>query len=784
MRHFGKNRVTAQGRKKTSPFAYALYWVGAFASTLWLAWVLFGSDGSGGALGDTVAAAFLAFLGKTAYLFPFIFLYGLVAILLKVNKPHKGVLTLTAGILLTLGAVSSGIQLLSTKFGPWEGSWNVAGGWLGYFLEQLLSKILGPMGAALASAVILFAGVQLLFKISWQRLLKTVSATLAADYRDWLSARRELTSRLKNISEKEQAEGPAYDAKPIPEPPPAAMTKPEARQQPEYVPPKTQIVRPAMVQERAVSKTPGPAAVQEAAKDKDGKPVKVELHFKDFKLPTTDLLGPVTDQGFVGPSDEEMDTQKMKLEETLKSFGISAHVAGIYPGPVITRYEVTPAPGVKISSIVSLSNDLALAMKAMGIRVIAPIPGKSAIGFEIPNLKRAKVGLREVLESAEFNERKEPLLFAIGRHAEGSMAMADLEGMPHLLVAGSTGSGKSVFLQALILSLMYRRTPDELKFVFIDPKRLELSSYQDIPYLYDPKETPDRVSVITDAKDAAKTLIALTKVMMKRYKKFERARVKNINGYNKWAKENNEPQEYHIVVVIDELADLMVQAKNVVEENIQRLAQMARAVGIHLVLATQQPSVDVITGVIKANLPSRVALQVTSSTNSRVILGSGGAEALIGKGDLLYLTTASPKPLRIQGAYVSEAEINKVVEYLKTQGKPHYVPLEEEEEGAASGKGSSSEELLTALRLVLARRRVSQDLLKAHFGSSSRATNILSILEVGNFIQKPEGSNRWEIYFEKIEAHLRAHEGDAIQPVSPLTPVAAKAPHDEEETDL
>ncbi|MEI7528353.1 MAG: DNA translocase FtsK 4TM domain-containing protein [Elusimicrobiota bacterium] len=779
MRDLAKNRAAAQGKKKTSPFAYALYWVASFAFSLWLAWVLF-SSGPRGLLGDTVSAAFLSFLGKTAYFFPFIFLYGLVAILMKVNKPHKGVITLVAGTFLTLGSLSAGIQLLSSRFGPWEGSWQVAGGWLGYFLEQLLSKILGPIGAALFSAVLFFAGVQLLFKISWRRLLKVVSAAIASDYRDWTSARRELNSRLKNISEKQPAEGPVYDVKPIPEPPPVVRGKPDAGAQPEFVPPKTQIVRPAKAQESTARKAAGPAAAAGgAAADKETPHDPPELHFKDFKLPTPDLLDPVAEQGFVGPSDEEMAGAKKKLEETLKSFNISAYVADIYPGPVITRYEVTPAPGVKISSIVSLSNDLALAMKAAGIRVIAPIPGKSAIGFEIPNLKRAKVCLREVLESSEFNDRKEPLLFAIGRHAEGSMAMADLEGMPHLLVAGSTGSGKSVFLQSLIVSLMYRRTPDELKFVFIDPKRLELSSYQDIPYLYDPKETPDRVAVITDAKDAAKTLIALTKVMMKRYKKFERARVKNIAGYNKWAKANNEPQEYYIVVVIDELADLMVQAKNVVEENIQRLAQMARAVGIHLVLATQQPSVDVITGVIKANLPSRVALQVTSKVNSRVILDTGGAEALIGKGDLLYLTKDSPKPLRIQGAYVSEAEINKVVEYLKTQGKPHYTPLEEEEEGSVSGKGSSSEELLTALRLVLARRRVSQDLLKAHFGSSSRATNILSILEVNGFIQKPEGSNRWEIYFDKIESHLKAHEGDIIQPVAPTTPVAVQ-----EETDL
>jgi S-DNA-T family DNA segregation ATPase FtsK/SpoIIIE len=763
MRDLARNRAQAQGKKKPSALSYVLYWLGAFAFNIWLIWVLL-SSGSRGIVGDTVASALVSFLGNTAYLFPFIFLYGLVALLLNLNKPHKGMLTLTAGILMILGAMSSMLEILRDAHFK---DWLDAGGWLGTVLHQLLFKMFGEVGAALGAGLLFFAGLQVLFKISWRKVLKLVASTAADDYRNWVNAKRELNAKLKIISDKEKTEGAAYDAKPIPEaaPAPAPVEKEAA---PAFVPPKTQIVRPAMGKEAApeVHKPAAPGKGESAGeKDQPAKKYAGPV-FRDFKFPSTDLLAASAETGFGGPSDGEMAASKQKLEETLKSFEIAAYVADIYPGPVITRYEVTPAPGVKISSIVSLGNDVALAMKAVGIRVTGHIPGKSAIGFEIPNQKRAKVGLREVLESQAFTSRKEPLMFAIGRHSEGSMAMADLEDMPHLLVAGSTGSGKSVFLQSLILSIMYRRTPDEVKFVFIDPKRLELSTYQGVPYLYDPKVTADQVQVITDAKDAAKTLAALTRVMMKRYKKFEKARVKNIAGYNKWADANNEPREYYIIVVIDELADLMVQAKNVVEENIQRLAQMARAVGIHLVLATQQPSVDVITGVIKANLPARVALKVTSSTNSRVILGEGGAEALIGKGDLLYLTKESPKPLRIQGAYVSEAEISRVVEYLKTQGSPAYMPLvEDDEETAGTGKGSSSEELTAALRLVTERRRVSQDLLKAHFGSSSRATNILSILETSGYIHKPEGSNRWEIAFDRIERYLNSQSAAiAAQP--------------------
>jgi S-DNA-T family DNA segregation ATPase FtsK/SpoIIIE len=759
MPHFTKNRASAQGKKKTSTLSYILYWAGAFAFSIWLIWVLFSSS-SRGVVGETVAGALTAFLGQTAYLFPFIFLYGLIAILSNLNKPHKGALTLTAGTLMILGSMSALIGLLSSRFGPER----FDGGWLGYFLEQTLSQMFGGVGAGLFAAVLLFAGIQLLFKISWRKVIKAVSSAAVDDYRNWLSARRELNAKLKIISEKEQAEGPAYDAKPIPEPPPVirAVEKPAEKPAPA---PEPRVVR---AQEAPAQAAPKAAKPGEAAEKKpaDGKQKLADPYYKDFKLPGTDLLEPPSQQGDIGPGNDEITHARLQLETTFKSFNVDVRVSEVYPGPVITRYEVTPAPGVKISSIVSLSNDVALAMKSAGaIRVIAPIPGKSAIGFEIPNNKRAKVCLRELLDNSVFTGAKSPLTFALGRYAEGAVAVANLESMPHLLVAGATASGKSVFMQSLILSLIFRNKPDEVKFLFIDPKRLELTFYEDIPYLYDPKESPDRVSVITNPKDAAKSLVALTRVMEKRYQKFERARVKNIASYNKWALENNEPQEYYIIVVIDELADLMLQQKNVVEDAIQRLAQMARAVGIHLVLATQRPSVDVITGVIKANLPSRVALQVTSKTDSRVILDCPGAEALIGKGDLLYLAIDAQKPSRVQGAYVSEDEIRRVADFVKAQARPNYQPLSEDEETAGTGKGSSSEEMIAALKLVLERRRVSQDLLKAHFGSSARATNILSILEMNGFIHKPEGSNRWEIFFDKIEAHVNSQAAAAaLQP--------------------
>jgi len=711
----------------------------SFASALWFAWIIY-IPSPEGIIAEKLSGTFHSFLGHSAYLFPLLFLYGLIAIVSKLNKPHKGIFTLISGIAMIIGAVSCILDIAFFK-----------GGWLGGAINELFSKIFGNIGIILLSAVMFIAGLQILFKISWIKALKQWSAAIINDYKHWTAAKKELQNKLKIFSQQKEETYPAIN--PIPEEPitPPRETKIVRHRNPETITavPQTEEPISSSTVEPNMTEIDGYESHDQTNEDSEN-PVSP---FKDFKLPTTDLLEkPSANNLSAGPSDEELRDSKIKLEETFKSFNISAFVSEVLPGPVITRYEVTPSPGVKISSIVNLANDVALAMKAQGIRVIPQIPGKSAIGFEIPNNTRAKVVMRELLESSEFNERKEPLLFALGLHSEGSPAVANLENMPHLLVAGATNSGKSVFLHSVILSLIYRNTPEEVKFLFIDPKRLELTFYEDIPYLYDPNSTSDKVSVITKPKEAAQSLVGLIKVMERRYIKFEKARVKNIAKYNEWAKKNGEDPEFYIVVIIDELADLIIQTKNVVEDAIQRLSQMARAVGIHLILATQRPSVDILTGVIKANLPTRVALQVTSKTDSRVILDSPGAEALIGRGDLLYLAIDSSKPLRIQGAYVSEEEIIRVADFVKAQAMPYYsTPLEEEK----TFSGTGGKDVVSALQLVLERRRVSQDLLKANFGSSARATNILSILEMNGFIHKPEGSNRWEIHFDKMEDYLK-----------------------------
>jgi S-DNA-T family DNA segregation ATPase FtsK/SpoIIIE len=475
-----------------------------------------------------------------------------------------------------------------------------------------------------------------------------------------------------------------------------------------------------------------------------------------FNKPSLEFLT-VGDRNPVMAKEEDLLVSAQHLEKTLADFNVQGKVVEIHPGPIITRFDFAPAPGIKVQAVASLANDIALAMKAMSVRVVAPIPGKADVGIELPNPKRAIVRLREVLESTEFQMHPSKLALGLGKDAEGHPVVADLASMPHLLIAGSTGAGKSVCIHALIMSLIYRSTPDQVKMLLIDPKRLELPLYNGIPYLFDPNQNPENCRVITDPKEAAKALEGVIKVMDHRFKKFANAMARDISHYNeKMSAEGIAPEPY-IVVIIDELADLMAVAAKEVEVSIQRLAQMARAVGIHLVLATQRPSVDVITGVIKANLPARIAFRVASQTDSRVILDTMGAESLLGQGDMLFLPPGDPKPSRLQCGLVTTKEVQTIADFTRAQGAPSYERILSPTSSARGPEGEGGEELddlQQALMLVLERKRVSQDLLKAHFGSSARATDLLSQLEIKGFIEKPEGTNRWTIYFDRIDAYL------------------------------
>jgi len=396
--------------------------------------------------------------------------------------------------------------------------------------------------------------------------------------------------------------------------------------------------------------------------------------FLNYRLPAVELLDdpPKVDSRI--PREELLEISNT-LEKTLNDFGIQAKVIQVVQGPVVTRFELKPAPGVKVSRITSLEQDITMAMRATNpVRILAPIPGKAAVGIEVPNRRRAGVYLKELVSHDDFWCHKSPLAFALGKSIEGEPYFADLSRMPHLLLAGATGAGKSVCVNAIICSILYRMKPDQVKLLFVDPKRVELALYQDIPHLLAP--------VVSDPKRAAGALAWAVEQMEERYETLVEYGQRNIDGYNAIvADPSKSPRTQgrrllhmpHMVIVLDELADLMVVAKTDVEEHIQRLAQMARAVGIHLIVATQRPSVNVITGVIKANFPARIAFQVSSKADSRVILDMNGAETLLGRGDMLFHPGGAPKPMRIQGCFVSEAEVERLVTHIKTQGESDYV---------------------------------------------------------------------------------------------------------------
>ncbi len=385
---------------------------------------------------------------------------------------------------------------------------------------------------------------------------------------------------------------------------------------------------------------------------------------QEYEYPPIEILSKPTKKGMKGGAKALTDTAT-KLQKTLYSFGVSAKVENVSVGPTITRYELKPSEGVRVSKIANLADDIALNLAAETIRIEAPIPGKQAVGIEVPNLEKESVHFREILDSSEFIGNNSKLTVGLGKDVAGNIQLADIAKMPHVLIAGSTGSGKSVCINTIITSMIYNSKPNEVKFVMIDPKVVELSVYNGIPHLLIP--------VVTDPRKAAGALAWAVQEMDNRYNHFAEKGVRDLKGYNKAIeKEDGKGVLPQIVIIIDELADLMMVAKNDVEDAICRLAQKARAAGMHLVIATQRPSVDVITGLIKANVPSRIAFSVSSQIDSRTILDSVGAEKLLGKGDMLYYPAGAPKPARVQGAFVSDAEVEKIVDFIKSNGTATY----------------------------------------------------------------------------------------------------------------
>ncbi|MEW6068395.1 MAG: DNA translocase FtsK [Nitrospirota bacterium] len=453
----------------------------------------------------------------------------------------------------------------------------------------------------------------------------------------------------------------------------------------------------------------------------------------DYELPSLELLSfPMTP--IVRPAKEELLTDSALIEKKLKDFGVEGRITQVHPGPVVTMYEFEPAPGVKINRVVSLSDDLALALKAQSARV-SPIPGKAAIGIEIPNRQREIVYLREILSSESFKKSKSKLTIGLGKDIFGATVVADLSKMPHLLVAGATGSGKSVSINSMVMSLLYKATPAEVKMLMIDPKLLELSAYVEIPHLISP--------VITAPKEAAEALKKMVIEMERRYRVLAESAARNIENYN--ARVDGDILPY-IIIFIDELADLMFTAPSDVEDSIARLAQMGRASGIHLILATQRPSVDVITGIIKANFPARISFQVSSKIDSRTILDAQGAEQLLGKGDMLLMLPGL-KIIRVHGALITEDEIKAVTEFIKSQGTPDYTILENlqgpDEMGTDEKSGERDEMYLKVVEFGESVGEVSISSIQRRFKIGyNRAARIMELMEEDGLVGPPRGAGK------------------------------------------
>ena len=488
---------------------------------------------------------------------------------------------------------------------------------------------------------------------------------------------------------------------------------------------------------------------------------EIEEEYENYEFPDIDLLNSAKKSG-KDYSTKELKDIAIKLQKTLASFGVEAKVTNVTRGPTVTRYELQPSVGVKVSKILNLSDDIALNLAARSIRIEAPIPGKSAVGIEVPNKSTDTVSLREVIESDEFINAKSKASFALGKSIDGEPYVADISKMPHMLISGSTGSGKSVCINSIIMSILYKAKPNEVKLILIDPKVVELGVYNGIPHLLIP--------VVTDPKKAAGALNWAVQEMVTRYNKFAEKGVRDIKGYNEMLEREGETAKMpQIVIIVDELADLMMVAPNDVEDAICRLAQMARAAGMYLIIATQRPSVDVITGIIKANIPSRIAFTVSSQVDSRTILDMAGAEKLLGRGDMLFLPIGEAKPIRLQGAFVSDAEIESVVEAVKESTPAVYSETIMEKIAKADASATTSsdsdddcDELLTdAIKLAVDMGQISASMIQRKFKVGyARAGRIVDQMEERGIISGSKGSKPRDVLISKEEWEEMNEQGE------------------------
>lgn len=665
-----------------------------------------------GLLGKAARDLLLAVFGGAGVFFPLFLLVW--AYFVGIRREYwSGRMT---GLTLIYTAVIMVYSLRYKPLGltPWEaGKVEMGGGYLGGALTTAALNLVGRFGTDIIIAVLFIIGFFAFSTLKPGKAAKTL-----------VSWRQEMDKKKKERQVTLKLEVPT---EPVKQKPPLIVPEvnmPKEKNASEEV--------PAPNREVAAIVSPLPPEV----KPSRGKRWGLD---DDYIQPGLDLLEEAKEDKTYRRSNIKENIRI--LEETFASFGVVVKVNQVSCGPTVTRYELQPAPGVKVSKIVALTDDLQLSLAAKGIRIEAPIPGKSAVGIEVPNEKIAKVGLRELLSIPAFNDSHVKLPIALGLDVAGNPVIADLTDMPHLLIAGATGSGKSVCLNTIIISLLYRLGPQRLKLVMIDPKMVELTVYNGLPHLMTP--------VVTEARKAALVLRWMVSEMERRYKSFADAGVRDIYRYNETQKE----QLPYIVVIIDELADLMMVSPVEVEDAICRLAQMARAAGIHLLVATQRPSVDVVTGIIKANMPSRIAFAVSSQADSRTILDMGGAEKLLGRGDMLFFPVGAAKPHRVQGAYVSDLEIERVVSFINENNGVGVEDKEDEiriEEMESSFTDSDDELFWEAVKVFVDMDKASASLLqrKLRIGFT-RAARLVDMMEERGIVSPPDTNKKREVLIDR-----------------------------------
>ncbi len=694
-----------------------------------------------GTVGANLSYCFLVRLGVGAFALPLLGIWvswclfgGRAPFAYNRMQPLGIALLLFCSIALS-ALVQPGIQVFNQ-----EGLSGV-GGEIGLWLSQFLVNRFYRTGAFIVLVGTLLIGFLLATPFSLKAILEKLARHIFSVLAGFFNAVLQLLSHLKRTTPPERD---------------------KAQEQPVFVEPLHQVRKPAPVVE--LLPPPPPSQPKRKSRKEAAGADAVSSNSEQYILPSFKMLDSFELDDH-RPDWRKLEENARVLEEKLSDFGVQGKVVAISPGPVITMYEYAPAPGIKISRIVSLADDLSMALKAISIRVVAPIPGKAAIGIEIPNERRETVAIRAVLESEAFSASTAALTIALGKDITGLPSVANLARMPHLLIAGATGTGKSVCLNTILTSLLFRNTPEEMRLLLIDPKRIELKSYAEIPHLIHP--------VVSDAKMATRALRWAVQEMELRYRMLAEKNVRNIEGYNRaLAREkprNGEIEDpsaddlkikhHHLpylVIVIDELADLMMVASREVEESITRLAQMARAAGIHLILATQRPSVDVLTGIIKANIPTRLSFQVSSRIDSRTILDASGAESLLGSGDMLFLPPGTAKLQRFHGAFISEAELQRITDFWRAQklvedALGERVDFHDQNSTEETAEDDVDEKYEEAIELVLETRQASISMLQRRLRVGyNRAARMIEMMEHQGIVGPSDGVKPREVLGKNI----------------------------------